>query len=101
MKSTGNDGPSMVNLYFRALSTLAGIPGTAAGQILCLHLGAEHNVALRNGWHIPEPELRELVGKALGAGQLEDVTPGNVPSAVANAIFRPGPRLTLLRGGAK
>lgn len=76
----------MVHLYFHVLAPVAGILGSAAGQTLCVHLGAEHNVALRNTLHIPEGQLYSVLGNALLDGTLEDVTPGSIPSDVVESL---------------
>lgn len=76
----------MVHLYFRVLAPVAGIPGTTANQQLCIHLGAAHNVVLRNNFHIPEGVLYGLLGHALMDGTIEDITPGAIPDAVSEAL---------------
>lgn len=76
----------MVHLYFRVLAPVAGIPGTTAGQDLCVHLGAEGNVVIRQALHVPEGVLYGLIGHALLDGSLEDITPGPKPAAVSEAL---------------
>lgn len=76
----------MVHLYFRVLAPIAGMPGTAAGQILCIYLGAEQNAALRTPFRIPEGTLYGLLGNALLDGTLVDITPDPKPAAVSEAL---------------
>lgn len=76
----------MVHLYFRVKGPVAGLPGTTVGQDLCVHLGAEGNVVLRQALHVPEGVIYGLLGNALLDGSLEDVTPDPKPAAVSEAL---------------
>lgn len=76
----------MVHLYFRVKGPVAGLPGTTAGQVLCIYIGAEENAAIRTPFHIPEGKLYGLIGHALVGGTLDDITPDPKPHAVSEAL---------------